>query len=159
MEQKLLNLDWFSSLEIILKLEIWFFQSNQCLFITLALESTFAFSYHEKIHLSLHIMGKCMENLQLTILLVILAFSRLNQSMPHYLTWGNAFALSCHGEMHGGISHWPSYWSSLHLVISTNWCLFMSHEECICFFMSWENTWEISHWPSHWRSSHFTISN
>ncbi len=61
-----------------------------------------------------------------------------------FMSWGNGW----------GTTHWPSYWSSLHLVISTKQCLFMSHEECICFFMSWE----ISHWPSHWPSSHLTIS-
>jgi hypothetical protein len=80
--------------------------TNQCLLMS-----------HEEMHLPLHVMGKCMGYLPLTILLVILAFSHLNQS-----------------------------------------CHFMSHEECICFFMSWKNTWEISHWPSHWPSSHLTIS-
>jgi len=130
MEQKLLNLKGFLSLEVNQKSKIYF-STNQYFFTILSLEFTFASSYHmmkciclfmswgnawgvshwpsQPINASscdmrkcicLHVMEKCTRSFQLTILLAILPFSHLNQSMPLHVTWENAFASSCHGEIH-----------------------------------------------------------
>jgi hypothetical protein len=41
---------------------------------------------HEEMDLLLHVMGKCMGDLPLNVLLVILAFGHLNQLMPFHVT-------------------------------------------------------------------------
>jgi hypothetical protein len=66
---------------------------------------------HEEMHLPLHLMGKCMGNFPLTIILAILPFTHFNQSMPLHVTRGNAFAFSFHGKIYEessiGHSIWP----------------------------------------------------
>jgi hypothetical protein len=122
-EQKLLNLKWFLSLEINQKSKNYF-SINQCFFIILSLEFTFASSYHMMKCICLFMSWEMHEESPI---------DHLNQSMHLHVTWGNAFA-SMSWRNAWGVSHWPSYWPSSHLAISTNQCLFMWREKMHLFF-------------------------
>lgn len=54
----------------------------------------------------------------------------LNSHLSLHITWKNSFALPWHGGNAWKISCWPSS----HLVISTNHCIFMAHEEMHLLF-------------------------
>jgi hypothetical protein len=132
MEQKLLNFKLFLSLEINQKSKKYF-STNQCFFIILLLEFTFASSYHmmkciclfvswgnawgvshwpsQPINASSCDMRKCiclhvMKKCMRSfpLTIAILPFSHLNQSMPLHVRWENAFVENAFASLcHGGI--------------------------------------------------------
>lgn len=112
------------------------FSTNQCISIIL----TFAHFPFD------HVMGKCIENVALTIVLTIHPFSHFNQSMFLHVTWGK-FASSCLGESLN-IGHLP-------ILPFQSINAFSCHMKKIGLFMSWG----ISHHPSYWPSSHLTFKH
>jgi hypothetical protein len=80
------------------------------------------FSCHIGMHLPRRPMGKFMGNLSLSILLAILPFSHLDQSMPFHATWGKPFATSSHGEMQSNVALVVVYVLSLLALLFTFSC-------------------------------------